>query len=378
MTCSRCNSPNPDVARFCHRCGDVLADGASRRDHFAAHPGEPVRALALMSTLFPHVSGGRHHVYRAGLAIALLASLVAAAFGVLSVALVCAGVALPTMFLLYLHDHEVWADEPVLAIGVGVVLAGGLGVAVGLLGYSFTDHGLTIGRAAGSLPPLDQILLLSLLVPFVAFLALQVAPILLTGRPSLGHSLDALSFAALGAAAFALGESIVLQHGAFTGAAVTHTSPARDTFIAMTLGFAKPVIYAAAAGLAVMRLRRQDRSYPTGFGEGLALVVAFDAALTLLSGYGERGVVLTFVVSLALAGIGLLRLRAEAHDALVAEAEQAVGVAGDAVTAQHAGDCAHCGLPLLTDSHFCLACGSAVAAMPKQHRRRLVGSGATA
>lgn len=378
MTCTRCNSPNPAVARFCHRCGEALVEGSNRADHFAAHPGEPVRALALVSTLMPHVSGHRHHVYRAGLAVALVASLVAAAFGVLPVALVCAAVALPTMFLVYLHDHEVWSDEPVLAIGVGLILSAALGVAVGFLAYSFTDHGLTIGRAAGVLPPIDKILLLSLLVPAVTFIALQVAPVLLTGRPAFGHALDALSFAALGAAAFALGESIVLQHGAFSGAAVTHTPPARDTFIALTLGFAKPVIYAAAAAISVMRLRRPQRSYPAGIAEGFALVLVYDAAVTLLSGYGERGVVLTFIVSVVLAAIGLLRLRAEAHDALVKEAELAVGTAGDAVTGQHAGTCAHCGLPLLTDSHFCLACGSAVAAMPKQHRRLLAGSGASA
>jgi uncharacterized membrane protein YhaH (DUF805 family) len=281
------------------------------------------------------------------------------------------------MFLIYLHDHEVWGDEPVPAIAIGVVLAAALGVAVGFLGYAFTNHGLVVGRHVGSLPPLGDTLLLSLLVPLVAFVALQVAPILLTGRSAFGHSLDALSFAALSAAAFALGESIVLQHGAFSGAAVHHTLPARDTFIALTLGFVKPVIYAAAAALAVMRLRRAERSYASGLAEGLALVVLFHAAVVLLSSYGERGVVLTFIVSLVLASVGLVRLRAETHDALIREAETAVGIDGAAVTGQHAGSCAHCGLPLLTDSHFCLACGSAVAAMSKQHRRALVGSGAT-
>ncbi|WP_262491132.1 hypothetical protein [Mycobacterium simiae] len=70
-----------------------------------AHPDEPLRAgaLAVMSTLMPHRSGGRHHIYRGAICSALLAALIAAAFGVHAIALVPVAVALPAAVLTHHH-----------------------------------------------------------------------------------------------------------------------------------------------------------------------------------------------------------------------------------------------------------------------------------
>ena len=131
MDCPHCGTPHAAAARFCARCGTPLHPHTNRSNHFAANPDEPVRALALLSTLLPHMSGRRHHLYRNGCCSALLVAFVAAGFGVLSIALIVPAVALPAVVLVYLHDHHIWRNEPLVIIGGGFVLALVLGIVVG-------------------------------------------------------------------------------------------------------------------------------------------------------------------------------------------------------------------------------------------------------
>ncbi|MGO9067541.1 MAG: zinc ribbon domain-containing protein, partial [Mycobacterium sp.] len=83
---------------------------------------EPCRAVAVVGTLMPHLAAERHHIYRSLTALALLAALIAAAFGSLSIALVLAAVALPAAVLAYIHDHRLWHDEPLTVIAVTFAL----------------------------------------------------------------------------------------------------------------------------------------------------------------------------------------------------------------------------------------------------------------
>lgn len=371
MTCSRCSTDNPELARFCYRCGSGLATTTDRSDHYAASPGEPVRALALVSTLMPHVAGSRHHLYKLGLSLAGVASLVAAGFGVLPVALICAAIALPGVLLMYLYDHEVWTDDPLSVIAGCLGLAGALGVGVGFLTDAFSSSGAV--SLTNNLPSTGRLLGLCALLPLVTVIAVQIAPIIVTSRPRFAHTLDALTFAALGGASLALAESIVVQHGAFDSVTVHGTSSARDAFIALTLGFAKPVIYAAAGALTVMRLRRRNGGYPLGLLEGFLLVGVYDSAVATLSIYGDRGAVLTFIIAAVAAAVGLIRIRDEAHAALLDEAMKATITPA----AHFGGHCAECGLPLVAGSAFCLACGTAIAAMPKPHQQHVAAYAAT-
>ena len=372
MTCPRCHAQCPEVARFCWRCGTALHQDLARDEHFAAQPGEAVRALAIVSTLMPHLSGRRHHLYRLAVAVAVAAALVAAGFGVLPVALICAGIALPGALLTYLYDHEVWAEEPLGLRLAGVLVAAGLGVGIGYLADLFSQSGFVLGLGNPQ-PAIARLLLECLALPAVAAVALQLVPAALTSRASLRHVLDALTLSALAGTAFALAESIVIQHGAFTSLTAQSTDAARDAFVALTLGFAKPIVYATASALAVMRLRR-PRATTTGYLVGLAesflLVAAYDSGVATLATYGQRGVVLTFLAAAAVGAYGLVRVRTEVHDALLLEGEAAAGLEVGAPPS-HGGHCAECGMPVLAGASFCLACGTAVAAMPKPHQRAL-------
>src|ERR1700677_3296119 len=88
------------------------------------------RPVGVIGTSMPHLAAERHHIYRSVTALALLAALIAAAFGSLSIALVLAAVALPAVVLTYIHDHRLWHDEPLTVIAVTFALSLVLGVGV--------------------------------------------------------------------------------------------------------------------------------------------------------------------------------------------------------------------------------------------------------
>lgn len=368
MTCPQCGSATPESARFCHRCGTTLDSMLTRSHHYAAHPDEPVRALALLSTLMPHLSGNHRHAYRQALAIAFTATVVAAAFGALAVSLFCAAIALPLLLILYLHDHDVWEGEPVLAIGLGVIVAIGLGVGVGVIANSFNDMNLG-SLVLRTFPSAKTILGTGVLVPVILFVVLAAVTGVLVTRPSFSHAVDAVNFGAVAAAALALGESLTVQHGAFSGLTLTSTNPATDAFIALTLGFAKPVIYAGAAALPWLAKQRHGWSPKVIRGAllGLLLVIAYHLAAALLDPYGARGVVLIFMIAVLLAGVAVLLLRSNLHVALLEEANASVSSGESPRRRAAAGTpCPQCGLMILEDASFCVACGTAVATFPKQ------------
>ncbi|QZA15585.1 zinc ribbon domain-containing protein [Mycobacterium malmoense] len=278
------------------------------------------RPATVIATLMPHMAAGRHHVYRNGTALALLAALVAAGLGSLSVALVLTAVALPAMVLIYVHDHRLWRDEPLTVIVVTFGLSLLLGVGVGLL----ETHFIRLVAAAPTgyhLPPVSRILELGVFVPVVALVAVMVAPLLVSARPAFRHPMDAVVACSLSGAALSFGLSVVIERGAFAHVQATAGDPAHVAFIALTLGFLQPIVLATAATVAVLGLRRWGINPVAGVMEGLALLVAYELATTLLQPYGARGIVLTTLVAFVLAGAGLMAARDGLHAAMLADGQ---------------------------------------------------------
>jgi hypothetical protein len=273
-------------------------------------PGGSRHPTTAIGTLMPHMAAGRHHVYRNVTALTLLAALLAAVFGSLSIALVLAAVALPAVVLTYIHDHNLWHDEPLTVIAVPFALSLVLGVGVGFL-QTRGETGLGIALAAGHyrLPPMSWILERGVLVPVVAFVAVLVAPLLVTARAAFRHPMDVVVTCALSGAALSLGLSVVVQHGAFTRLQATAGNPASVAFIALTMGFLQPVILATAAAVAVLGLRCAGVNPAVGVVEGVVLLVLYELATTLLVPYGSPGIVLTTFAAFVLAGAGLLATR---------------------------------------------------------------------
>lgn len=368
VNCPNCAAPHADAARFCARCGVPLHVGIDRDAHFAALPDEPVRVPAVLSTLMPHLAGRRNYVYRRAITLALLASMIAAAFGILPLALVLAAVALPTVLLTYIHDHAVWHRNPVTVFVVGFLLPLVLGVGIGLL-QNFLGKGFLLSASRGNPLPLNQILQLGLIVPAVVFVALLVVPLLVTSRPNFRHPIDAVVISALSGSALSLGLSMVVQRGSFTRVDVTSGDAAHIAFIVLTLGVLQPIIFATAAATVVTRLRRSGGRPAVGALQGVALVVCYELATAALTPYGTRGIVLTAVLAFILAAAGLVAVRTELHTGLLAEAGAALS--GGPPLA-HPADvdqvCAHCGAAMAGGDAFCAACGTASAALARYDR----------
>jgi hypothetical protein len=282
-------------------------------------PQGPRRQVAVIGTLMPHMAAGRHHVYRNVTALALLAALIAAGLGSLPVALVLTAVALPAAVLVYIHDHRLWHDEPLTIIVVAFGLSLLLGIGVGLLETHFIKLVAT-GSTGYHLPPVARILELGVLVPVAAFVAVVIAPLLVSARSAFRHPMDVVVACSLSGAALSLGLSIVVQHGAFTHIQATAGDPAHVAFISLTLGFLQPIVLATAAMVGVLGLRRLGVSPVAGVIEGLVLVLAYELATTLLQPHGTRGIVLTALAAFLLAGAGLAAARDGLHEALLADA----------------------------------------------------------
>src|ERR1700744_5786587 len=209
------------------------------------------RQVAVIGTLMPHLAAGRHHVYPAVTALALLAGgVVAAGLGSLPVALVLTAVALPAAVLVYIHDHRLWHDEPLTVIVVAFGLSLLLGVGVGLLETHFIK--LVATNSTGyHLPPVDRILELGVLVPVAIFVAVLITPLAVSARSAFRHPMDVVVACSLSGAALSLGLSVVVQHGAFTHMQATAGDPAHVAFISLTLGFLQPMVLATAAMVGV-------------------------------------------------------------------------------------------------------------------------------
>lgn len=87
----------------------------------------------------------------------------------------------------------------------------------------------------------------------------------------------------LSGAEVSLALSIAVQRGAFTHLEATAGDPAHVAFIALTRGLLQPIIVATAAALAVVPMRGSGVSIVAGVAKGLALVVLYESATTLLT-----------------------------------------------------------------------------------------------
>ncbi|MCU1354143.1 MAG: PrsW family intrarane metalloprotease [Acidimicrobiales bacterium] len=382
MTCPRCAAPVPEAARFCPACGgDPWASSDDgRRRSFAVHPGEPVLSFNLTSSLLPLASGSAPQTYRFALAAGLAVPVVLAAFGLLAAAFAAAAVVVPTVYVVYLQDVNQWEDEPAPVLGATIALAL-------VLGAGFTYLWREVLLPAGLLSPTRagisgrDLLVIGLLAPIGAELLRQLGPIWLASKPKFDDIIDGLTFGVASGAAFAAAETLVLNRWLFTGGLGRIAHPDAGLWVALvvTAALVKPIVYGAATGIAVAGWSGVGAGHD-GFGPGylraLLEALAYDVAFALglyLTGRvgGTFGVVLGLGWGLLVAAVAVVRLRMLLHVALL-EAALEASVAGTRLGTAASGvaHCPTCELPLADGAHFCMACGTAVRAAPKQDRRR--------
>ncbi len=380
--CPQCSTPYAEAARFCAKCGaDVRVADNKRHGAFAVQSGEPLWSVNFMSSLMPLASGRTLQTFRFVLAVALAVPLIAAVFGFLPFALTAAAVAVPLVFLLYLHDVNQWEEEPLPVLGATMLLGGLLALGFTILWRNVFDAGVFAVSATGLAVHIDvkTLLLVGVVMPIIAMALMQLGPIWLAARPRFDDLFDGLTFGVASGVAFAAVETIVLNSGLVFDGPNRIDSPDAAVWIAIIVvaGLLKPVIYGAASGIATSSFsgtgpghRGFSGSYLRGFGEAALAGIAFQAGLYLTGRFGGTvGVLFGLVWALVVAAAVVLRLRFVLHTAILEEALEATVAGESGYGATHGiAFCGQCKLPLLDEASFCVNCGMSARATSKMAR----------
>ena len=392
MICSNCSTGNPEFSRYCAACGEEIGSSSGsptrrRAGAFAVSPGEPVLSVSVLSTLLPHSTGARYHVYRQVLMGALLLPVIAAAFGLLSFAIVSAAVLVPVLYLVYLFDLNVWEDEPVGVIVGCIVLAAGLGTGFTLLwrNVAFKRVQLPVNLIAGRVS-MRELLVTAFLVPIGVVLLAQIGPVLLASRPSFNHMLDGLTFGVVSATSFIAAETIVAHHSLIGSLPARVSSVNAGLFVSVVLNAAivRPLFFGCLVGYTMAEYSglgsgagKVSAGFLRALSESIAAGIVFCVGVYLFGlAQGVAGALLGLLWAVVMLVVAALRLRVRIHDALLEEALEAVNLGSSAP--DHAvgrADCPQCDMPLLAVARFCNHCGVSELATSKVTRSGPAGAG---
>jgi len=354
--CPQCGHSVPPL-RYCVRCGSPL-DRQGRPRGFAAHPGEPARALRLFSTLFPHLPRAGYDSFRQALALGLAVVAVLVVAGLFPLALGGAAILVPALFVLYFIEVDLYERAPLTIIAATLAWGALIGAVLGVAAR------LASGSAAA-----DTTSDLSAAVPAAIALAVlgaalaTIGPLTLVRHRAFNDVLDGATFGAISGAVYASTVALVRAGDLFAAGLHPGGDPVPWLVRLATLGVAQPILLAAISGsvCAAFWLRYRapvrDRGALGWLGKpawaalaGVALLAGATAARVLLDLFG--GLLLTTIAT----ALGLLWLRATIHVGLLEEANEAE--VGPPV------HCANCGR--MTPGHtFCGWCGVSLQAQPK-------------
>ena len=265
MNCPRCHAELPDVAHFCHVCGqDVRSEDLTRRRSFAAKPDEPVASFALVSTIMPRGAGERPQTYRIALTIAMAVALIAAIFGALPIAILVAAFAIPIVYIVYLYDVNLWEDEPIPVTGLAFGLTGVLTILFTILVMWLLRPALPTtsldGTDLGGGPSVWTFLLVALVVPIVGEAIREIGPVLLASRPEFDDLMDGLTFGVVSGVAYACFDTIVRFWDLLVGGPV-EADPGLWMSLIFLHGFVKPLVLGTATGIACAEYSGLGRGY---------------------------------------------------------------------------------------------------------------------
>ena len=381
MNCPRCHAELPDVAHFCHVCGqDVRSEDLTRRRSFAAKPDEPVASFALVSTIMPRGAGERPQTYRIALTIAIAVALIAAIFGALPIAILVAAFAIPIVYIVYLYDVNLWDDEPIPVTGLAFGLTGVLTILFTILVMWLQRPALPTtsldGTDLGGGPSVWTFLLVALVVPIVGEAIREIGPVLLASRPEFDDLMDGLTFGVVSGVAYACFDTIVRFWDLLVGGRV-EADPGLWMSLIFLHGFVKPLVLGTATGIACAEYSGLGRGYD-GFTpryyravvEAVLANIGFWGGIYLFSFVSNptTSVVLSTGWGLLILGILILRVRNVLHTGLLEAALERSARDGGIGSSGELQFCLRCEMPLLDHASFCTACGTAVRAQAKPHK----------
>jgi ribosomal protein L32 len=362
-TCPNCGLETP-ARTFCVRCGEQLADavaGMRGRNRFRAAPHEHRLLPAITSSLFPHLPRADMRHYRIAMGVGTAIVLVLGIAGLFPLALAGAAVLVPVLAALYLHDVDVYEEEPALVIAFTLAWGAASGVVIALLGHALSASELAQAATGQKASEWITVVLLPILE---LVLAVAGPALFLLPHRRFNDVLDGVTFGAATAAALSATEVIVsgyklFEHGLDPGGAVVPW-----LWRLLTIRLALPILAMAATGAACgalwlrYRAPERDRNALGALGHPIP-ALGLRAALLVAAAAGQRWLPVGawFATLLVLDAIALVWLRLMLQLGLREEAaERAIG---PDVT------CPNCGRQ--TPQHaFCAECGVALRALPKQ------------
>ena len=169
-----------------------------RRHEYAAHPGEPARALRLFSTLFPHLPQAGYDSFRHAFALGVAVVAVLVVAGFYPVGLVVAALLVPVLFVLYFIEVDLYERAPAAIIAatlawgtlVGLILGGAVRLIGGNgLADSSSDIVAAVPGAVG--------------VALLGAALATLGPLALIRHRAFNDVLDGATFGAISGAVFA-------------------------------------------------------------------------------------------------------------------------------------------------------------------------------
>jgi hypothetical protein len=385
VECPQCHSNNPDVARFCYRCGRnlVSADARSGRNGaYAVQTSESVTQFALISTILPHSNREIADNYR----WALLASTVLVVFltllGLLPMAIIAAAFAIPLVYLIYIYDVNLWEDSPAPVVVALFLVTGLLAAVVSLLFFrwAFDEQFFALLGASragqGTSVPIGPLLIFAVLLPVLAEVVKNIGPVWLASQPRFDDMIDGLTFGIAAGTAYAAAETLVAFAPVFGAGFRTTSGIANWIPIVLNLMIVKSLIYGTATGIAVAVFSGRGEGYD-GFRPSYYASFTFAAGANVLYWLGVRllayapfGQALGLLWGVLILGVLVIRVRVLLHTALLEAAiEDASAERRHKGATTVAGFCPECEMALLGDAMFCINCGSSVRATSATARR---------
>jgi RsiW-degrading membrane proteinase PrsW (M82 family) len=357
VTCDHCGKQVPDAV-FCTNCGahqGLASDaiGAQERiQHYAAQPGEHVSQPSVFSTLLPHLGHRKIHEFRWAFIIGLAAIVVLVATGLIVAALLASIFLVPTLYILYLYEAQVYRDEP--AVVLGATLVGG--IVLGLIVTIIADHVLGISLHATAGPVVGY----TVVLPIIQLIVMPLPALLLRTRPQFNETIDGLVFGVASGLGFGIAEGIVNYSNVIANQGV-HTDSASWIYPMVSLAVLVPLVHGSASGAIAATLWRPSRGgsarWVSLFGIPVALVavLAFYTGAQVLASHDAAPLIVLMYQAVTVLVL-IVYIRHLVHHALLEEGRD---------LGYRAVVCAHCHHHVMA-AGFCPSCGSAISASPRR------------
>jgi RsiW-degrading membrane proteinase PrsW (M82 family) len=354
--CEHCGRDTPDEP-FCTWCGAhrvyAGADARTRRRDYAAHSGEHVSQPSVVTTLFPHLPRHRVHEFRWALLGGLAVVVALVGGGLIVAALLAAAVVVPTLYLVYLYEAQVYRDEPAKVLGLTMAAGVVLGVVVTIIADAILNESSPLKLSPGT----GFIVGSCIVLPIIQE-AIKPLPVLaLRGQGKFSETIDGLTFGVAAGLGYAAAETIV-QFSKVIATEPVHTTSANWLFPILGVTILTPLLQGTCTGVIVAVLWKPSRLSNPLYIIGLPIAfgghVLYSVVAQVLQDNNVNAAIILFFQAAVVGGL-LVYIRHLVHSALLEEAKD---FGFQVVT------CPHC-RQTLGAAGFCPECGGAVSAGPR-------------